>query len=266
MLPPVDPIRIGFSFRALRIRHGWRQEDLGARIGVSHGLISKIERGLLASVSLGTLERVATALEARLDVGIRWRGEQLDRLLDEGHARLVEAVVRLLVEFGWEATVEVTFAVYGERGSIDVLAWHAATGRLLVIEVKTVMPDAQSMLATLDRKVRLAPGIAADRGWRVRSVSRLLVFESTPVARQRVGRLGATLGATFPARGAMVRQWLRAPDRILAGILFVRTATPSSSKAVVAGRQRVRRPRASAYATGGGIGSIRHHTEAGAGG
>lgn len=210
------------------------------------------------------LERVAVALEARLDESIRWRGEQLDRLLDEGHARLVEAVVGLTTDLGWEPAVEVTFAVFGERGSIDILARHAATGMLLVIEVKTVMPDAQAMLVTLDRKVRLAPDIAAERGWAVRAISRLIVFESTPIARQRVGRLGATLGAALPGRGATVRQWLRAPDRSLAGILFVRTATPGSRNTIVGGRKRVRRAQTTANATERGISSVRRSRRAAA--
>src|SRR5438309_2150340 len=169
----MDAVRLGLSLRALRIRRGWRQSDLGARVRVSHGTISNAERGRVGSLSVDTLARIVAALDARLDVTVRWRGEQLDRLLDEAHARLVESVVSLLVRWGWEVGVEVTFATYGERGSIDILAWHQSTGILLVIEVKTVMPDAQAMLATFDRKVRLAPGIAAERGWAVSAVARL---------------------------------------------------------------------------------------------
>ena len=40
---------------------------------------------------------------------------------------------------------EVSFSVYGERGSIDILAFHASTGSLLVIEIKSVVPDMQSI-------------------------------------------------------------------------------------------------------------------------
>jgi transcriptional regulator with XRE-family HTH domain len=253
----MDPIRLGLALRALRIRRGWRQQDLADRVGLSHGSISNVERGRLTTLSVGALEQIAAALDARLDVAIRWRGEQLDRLLDEGHARLVEAMVRLLVGFGWEVAVEVTFAVLGERGSIDVLGRHASTNTLLVIEVKTVMPDAQAMLATLDRKTRLAPRVAGERGWPVQTVARLIVFEGTPTARQRVGRLEATLRAVLPARGATVRAWLRAPAGPLAGILFVRTASPHSTISVVAGRQRVRRPGTTAKPSPGGVGLAR---------
>jgi len=203
----------------------------------------------MASLTVGALERVVIALDGRLDVTVRWRGEQLDRLLDESHARLVESIVRLLTAHGWDLAVEVTFAVYTERGSIDVLAWHPASRTLLVIEAKTVMPDAQAMLATLDRKTRLASGIAGERGWTARTVARLIVFEATPVARQRVQRLDATLRVALPSRGAIVRRWLRSPNGPMAGVLFVRTATPGSTNSHVAGRQRVRRPHSAANAT-----------------
>ena len=44
-------------------------------------------------------------------------------------------------EAGWDVATEVSFNVRGERGSIDILAFHQATGSLLVIEIKSVVPD-----------------------------------------------------------------------------------------------------------------------------
>jgi hypothetical protein len=67
---------------------------------------------------------VAEALGATVEFVIRWDGEGLDRLLDEGHATLVDRVVAWLRAHGWEVAVEVSFARAGERGSIDILAWH----------------------------------------------------------------------------------------------------------------------------------------------
>jgi hypothetical protein len=49
---------------------------------------------------------------------------------------LDEAVTRLLADDGWEAVPEVTYSIFGERGSID-LAWHPASRTLLVIELKS---------------------------------------------------------------------------------------------------------------------------------
>ena len=66
---------LGLSLRALRIRRGWRQSDLGARVGVSRSEISRIERGGSAELTVGMLDRIVAGLGARLDVGIRWHGE-----------------------------------------------------------------------------------------------------------------------------------------------------------------------------------------------
>jgi hypothetical protein len=93
---------------------------------------------------------------------VRWRGEELDRL-DAMHASIVERLVEILTSLGWECAVEVTFWIRREQGSADVLAWHPPTGRLLVVETKSVVPDLQTMLSSLDRKVRLGPAIAAQR-------------------------------------------------------------------------------------------------------
>ena len=67
-------------------------------------------------------------------------------------------VVRRLRALGWDVAVEVSFSRFGERGSIDVLAFHPARRALLVTEVKSVTPDMQAMLAGLDRKARLGAG------------------------------------------------------------------------------------------------------------
>jgi transcriptional regulator with XRE-family HTH domain len=48
--------------------------ELAARAGVSQPTISDIERGQTASVGLRRLIRAAAALDADLDLVIRWRG------------------------------------------------------------------------------------------------------------------------------------------------------------------------------------------------
>ena len=109
-------------------------------------------------------------------VHLSWQGELLDRLVDAAHAELQDAVVDLLTAAGWICAVEVSFNHFGERGRYDVLAYHAATGIVLVIEVKTAIGDIQATLGQLDVKVRLAREVARERGWRVRRVVRMLVI------------------------------------------------------------------------------------------
>src|SRR5881396_4090007 len=82
----MDRLRLGRSPRALRIRLGWRQADVAIAAGASRAFVSKVERGLIMHSDLDRLERICQALGADLDVRIRWRGEALDRLLDEAHA------------------------------------------------------------------------------------------------------------------------------------------------------------------------------------
>ena len=168
-----------------------------------------------------TVERMAAALGARLSVRVYWHGEELDRLLDAAHAGIVDQVVAILVANGWEVIPEATFNNFGERGSIDILAWHPVHRALLIIEVKSVVPDLQALLAGVDRKVRIGPEIALERGWRVRTISKLIVLPDDRTARRRVEAFAATFDRSFPARTRAVRRWIARPDEAMAGILFL---------------------------------------------
>lgn len=260
MLACVNGVSVGLRVRALRMHKRLRQQDVARLARVSRGLVSKVERGLLGNVQLGEVERIVSALGGSLDLRVRWHGEQLDRLLDEAHARIVEVVVALLRAAGWEVVVEASFSQWGERGSIDVLAYHRATRFLLVIEVKSVVPDSQAMLYDLDRKTRLARDVAESRGWVVAAVSRLLVIGDSATSRRRVERLSATFDAAFPLRGWAVRRWIRKPAGRVSGLMFLSYAPGGSTRRNGRGRERVRvrsgGPRSEkvpAIAPGGGV-------------
>src|SRR5262245_39451898 len=124
MLPDMHDQRVGAAIRALRVRRGWSQAQLAERCGLAQTEISKLERGHVAGTSARTLRRVCAPLEADVEYDLRWRAGALDRLLDRRHSELVEGVVRLLVTLGWHVLPEVSFSHYGDRGSIDVLAWR----------------------------------------------------------------------------------------------------------------------------------------------
>jgi transcriptional regulator with XRE-family HTH domain len=231
----VDAVRLGLAIRALRRRQHWTQRQLGDRCDMSSSEISRLERGGARTRPLGSSERVLEALGARLLVRVLWQGEELDRLLDRGHASLVDVMLRELDGGGWVAIPEATFHVYGERGSIDILAWHRVTRVLLVIEIKSVVPDVQATLAGLDRKARLAPRIVEDRGWRAMHVARLLVLPADRTSRRRVAAFAATFDRALPTRTTAVKRWLRAPSGPLAGILFLPNVPRTQP------RQRIRR-------------------------
>ena len=194
-----------------------------------------VECGRGDRLTIQTIARITSALGARISVRILWHGEGLDRLHDERHAAIIERTIRLLDSEGWTVATEVSFNVYGERGVIDVLAFHPATGALLVIEVKSVVPDLGGMLGTLDRKTRLAADLARERGWAVRSVSSLLVFPDDRTARRRVASHEATFRTAFPSRTAAVKRWLRAPVGRLAGLLFLSNDNDTSTSRGSAG-------------------------------
>lgn len=241
----MDVIRFGLSVRALRRRRGWRQEDLTGRARVSRAAIWRTERGRADRLTIRTLERLVEALGARLDWRLLWGSEALDRLLDDEHAALVEVVVRELTALGWEAATEASFSIRGERGSIDVLAFHPASATLLAIEVKSVVPDVQATFVTLDRKTRLAAEIARSRGWRPARVGRLLVVRDDRTARRRVATHGTTFAGAFPARGWAVRRWLRdpaagEPGGAFSGLLFLSSARQASARHRVSGRVTAR--------------------------
>lgn len=220
----MNDVAVGRSLRAIRIHLGLRQADVAIKAGVAQQLVSRIERGDSGRMSRQTVSRVLQAVGADVVTIVRWRGGQLDRLLDEGHAALVGATADLLRLHGWDVLTEVTYAEWGERGSVDILAWHAATRRLLVVEIKTEIASAEELLRRHDEKVRLGPKLARDRfGVRPRSVSRLLVLANRTSNRTRLARLEASVGATYPARGAAVRKWIADPTTIVAmhGLLLL---------------------------------------------
>ncbi len=127
--------RVGSIIRAVRLRHRWRQVDVASRAGVSPTTVSRIERGRFDRFTVGTILRVCAALDSRVDWIARWRGGELDRMLNAGHAALHETVARRLVATGWRVSPEATFSIFGERGAIDLLAVHPSTGTLLVVEL-----------------------------------------------------------------------------------------------------------------------------------
>ena len=165
-------------------------------------------------------------VEAGIEWEIRWRGGAVDRLLDERHAELVGAISELLAHDGWEVVPELTYNVFGERGSIDLVAWHAATSTLLIVEVKTELTSIEATVRKHDEKVRLGPEVVEERlGWRPEFVARLLVLPETRTARRQVERAERVLGRAYPTRGWAMRRWLRAPIGRGDGILLLSSTT-----------------------------------------
>jgi transcriptional regulator with XRE-family HTH domain len=215
-------VQAGRRIAAVRRHLGLRQVDVARAAGVDQKIVSLLENGHLERVSVERFRRVCAALEIDPVLELRWRGGQVDRLIDREHARIVDAVVAELARLGWEAVPEYSFSVWGERGSVDVLAWHPRTRALLVVEAKTRLTDLQKLLMSMSRKVRLVPALVAEeRGWKRSALGHVVVILETRANRSTVDRHAATFAATFPARTAAVRGWLRAPQGDVAGLWFL---------------------------------------------
>lgn len=229
---------LGYRFRALRRKLGLRQVDLAARTGLSRETISRLERGLADQMVFATAGRIAHALGARLIISLSWQGEQLDRLIDAGHAELQNATAALLTAAGWLCAVEVSFNHYGDRGRYDILAFHPATGILLVVEIKTAIGNVQATLGQLDVKVRMGTLVARERGWRPRAVVSMLVIADAR-QQQRIVAAHASLFARFSLRGQKARGWLRHPAPDATGLLVY---LPPGRRRGPGQASRVRRP------------------------
>jgi transcriptional regulator with XRE-family HTH domain len=232
----MDVRHVGRVLRAIRESQGRTQGEVADAARVSQSALSRVERGMVGHITMSVLDRITSALDASLFVDVRYRGGMADRLLDRVHAALVDHVVAQLRD-GWEVIVEFTFNEFGERGSVDILAWHAGTRTLLIIEVKSRFTDLQAMLASFGRKVRLVPGIVArERGWRPVAVGRVLVASGTSANRAIVDEHAAIFRSAFPSRALEIRPWLRAPTGAISGVWFVSTGVVPTLREI--GRQR----------------------------
>ena len=170
---------------------------------MSRPAYSRIERGHLAN--LPRVRAAANALEMRAEISVYWRGGDLERLLRARHAAMSEAVAGMLRAAGWEVHPEVSFNHFGERGVIDVVGWHPGWRTMLIIELKTELVDVGELLGTMDRRRRLGPRLAQERGWRPERIGAWIVLAESRTNRRHVARHREVMRSAFPEGGHAVR-------------------------------------------------------------
>lgn len=221
--------------------------DLAERSGASQATVSRVERGHITTLSIGRVRTIAAALDIRVDVVPRWRGGDLDRLLNRRHSQLHESVVRAFRTRwpAWNLVPEASFSIYGDRGVIDLLGWHPGRRSVLVIELKTHIVDVNELLGTLDHKRRLARRVATDRGWEPLVVAVWLIVAAGRTNRRHLLAHADTIGLAFPDGRATMERWLKDPVGAIASCSFWTDISDRTGRHVGASLSRVRRSRSS---------------------
>lgn len=253
----MDDRRLGRAVRALRHGRGWRLVDVAAAAGVSATACSELERGRAGRMTVHAARAIAAAVDLPLGWDVGWQRQEIDRLLDADHSALAGQLIRRLLAWGWDVRAEVSFNWYGDRGRVDLLAYHSVHRVLLVVEVKTLIVDGQALLGGLDVKARVAPRVARDLGWHPRATVPMIVVADGTTARRHVSQM-APLLARYAVRGHDALRWLRQPLDTPTGMLLLsKLPSNAGTDARRSGRRRVRRKGVPPRSAGGAPGPRR---------
>lgn len=212
--PTVRPALLAVAAVVADLRRtiGWSQAELAKRAGLSQAWVSVVEAGKVKDLTFDAATRLVEAMGARLVVGVDppFLGDRR-RQRDAAHVRSVSYVERRLERAGWLVAREVEIGGDRSRGWIDLLAFHAAAGVVLVIEVKTEIHDLGSIERSMGWYEREAWAAARRIGWRPRAVTGLLVLLATATNDQRARANRAAFEQGFPARAADLARIVAAP-------------------------------------------------------
>jgi len=153
---------------------------------------------------------------------------------------MTEIASRLLLDSGWEIRPEVSFSWYGERGVVDIVAWHAATRTLLIVELKTELVDVNRLLEVTHRRRRLAATICEPFGWRPAYVGSWVLVSESRTNRRRLAAVRTAVRAALPSDGHVVRRWLARPSGPLDALSFLTDSDGTGASQQTAPRLRVR--------------------------
>lgn len=207
LLPATLSPVLGALIRDTRRTIGWSQDELADRAMTSQSKIHRMERDKRGGLDLETLDRVLGELGLRVTlevdgIHVTERREQRDAV----HATIVSVLVRRLTRAGWQVATEVPTGAGAPTGWIDLIAFRAADGAMLVIEVKTAIPDVGGLLRQVSFYEREASWAARRQGWLPERVAVAVVCLDSAQVRETLERNRDQLTAAFPAT----------PDRFVA--------------------------------------------------
>jgi transcriptional regulator with XRE-family HTH domain len=192
---------VGRTVASLRGVLGWTQAELAHRSGMSQAMVSAVENGRVRDLTFSRAERLLNVMGARLVISVDtpFLGDR-QRQREPAHARCSAYVAARLRRAGWQVATEVEVGGDRSRGWIDVLAYHAATGWLLVVEIKTEIHDLGAIERSLgwyEREARIAAGRL---GWHPKRSIGCLLLLATAANDVRVSGNRDSFVAGYPVR------------------------------------------------------------------
>jgi hypothetical protein len=205
--------RLGSSIKATRCAIGWSERELAGRLGTNQAAVQRLEAGRQVHVDVRLATAALDALGIRLTIdanpiGLAGRREQRDLV----HARCCGYVARELTRRGWQVRTEVEIGEGRFRGWIDVLAYRASDGALLVIEIKTEVDDFGRILRSLGWYVRSSREAARTIGWRPRIVVPALVALATVETDARLAGNIDLIRNDLPGGADALAAWIDDPS------------------------------------------------------
>jgi transcriptional regulator with XRE-family HTH domain len=206
-VPNPEPIRVTFGRACLdiRLRLGLSLEEVAPAAGITPSYLARIERGF-ANPTVDTVQRVSDALGLQLYLDVRppvFLGSPRKR--DLVHARCSAYVDRRLRADGWSTVREVAVVDGRYRGWIDLLAFDPTTRMLLVIEIKTQLDDIGAVERQLGWYESLAPDLARQYGWSLRSMRSILLVLASAEVERALSANRDVLRIAFPVRDDPLR-------------------------------------------------------------
>ena len=241
---------LAIAIRTARTESGWSQAGLARRLGVSQSMISRLETARTDCIDAQLASRALTTLGIRITfdgrtLGLAGRREQRDVV----HAACSAYVARRLRRAGWEVAIEVEIGHGRSRGWIDILAYRASDRTLLVIEIKTEIHDAGSLLRTVGWYQREALAAARRLGWQPARLASGLILLASAANDESVRRQLGLLSEAFPdGATALARLVMASAGMALAGAIAMVDPRSRRSEWLRATRAHGRRS-AAPYAT-----------------
>lgn len=179
----------------------WSKSELGFQSGVSRQMVGEIEAAR-ANASLDVIAALLEALGITLELLAKGPVVIDARRHDAAHAICSAYVQRRLEALGWLVAREVRIEQGRYLGWIDLLAFHEATGTLLVIEVKTRLDDAGAIERSMDWHMSTAMRAARRLGWHPKRLTGWLLALATAEVDDALRRTRTIWDRAFPKRAA----------------------------------------------------------------